>query len=115
MPKALRRFDSGREFYMVASRSDNFKANYFQPEKSTWLDIVKASSAIPAFYRNGVLFQDVVYHDGGISDAIPVKEAYRRGCRSLSGLIERHALGKILKFHIPLLTHVHSQPAGACR
>lgn len=44
---------------------------------------MKASSAIPAFYRNGVLFQDVVYHDGGISDAIPVKEAYRRGCRTI--------------------------------
>ncbi|QEZ93395.1 patatin-like phospholipase family protein [Proteus sp. CD3] len=83
IPTALRRFDAGREFYMVASRSDNFQANYFQPDEPTWLDIIKASSAIPAFYRNGVLFHDVVYHDGGISDAIPVREAYRRGCRTI--------------------------------
>lgn len=83
MPTALRRFDTGREFYMVASRADNFKANYFQPDELTWLEIVKASSAIPAFYRNGVLFDDVLYHDGGISDAIPVREAYRRGCRTI--------------------------------
>lgn len=83
MSTALRRFDTGREFYMVASRSDNFKASYFQPEEPTWLDIIKASSAIPALYRNGVTFHDVVYHDGGISDAIPVREAYRRGCRTI--------------------------------
>lgn len=38
---------------------------------------------LSCFYRNGVLFHDVVYHDGGISDAIPVREAYRRGCRTI--------------------------------
>ncbi|MDC9581122.1 DUF6363 domain-containing protein [Xenorhabdus sp. PR6a] len=80
---AMHQFDAGREFYMCACRADNFEANYLHPDEKNWMDIVKASSAIPGFYRNGVTLDDVVYQDGGICDAIPVQEAYRRGADTI--------------------------------
>lgn len=72
-------FDQGKEFYMCACRSDDFTADYFSPTSDSWLNILKASSAIPGFYRNGVEIDGVNYLDGGISDAIPVREAAKRG------------------------------------
>lgn len=83
IPVAMRQFDAGREFYMCACRADNFEPAYLHPDDKNWMDLVKASSAIPGFYRNGVTFGDVVYQDGGICDAIPVQEAYRRGADTI--------------------------------
>lgn len=76
-------FHGGREFYMCACRSDNYAANYFLPDADSWHDIIKASSAIPGLYRNGVDLSGVSYLDGGISDAIPVREAARLGADTI--------------------------------
>lgn len=78
-----KQFGSGREFYMCACRSDDYAANYFSPTADTWHDIIKASSAIPGLYRNGVDLSGISYLDGGISDAIPVREAARRGAETI--------------------------------
>lgn len=75
--------NSGREFYMGASRSDDFSAAFLKPDADNWLDIIRASSAIPGFYREGVEFDGTLYQDGGISAAIPVEEAYRRGAETI--------------------------------
>ncbi|MFD0706862.1 patatin family protein [Photorhabdus akhurstii] len=83
IPTALRRLEAGCEFYTCACRADNFEPTYFQPDEHNWLEVIKASSAIPGFYRNGVTINGVVYYDGGISDAIPVEEAYRRGADTI--------------------------------
>ncbi|MGJ0579766.1 patatin-like phospholipase family protein [Xenorhabdus bovienii] len=80
---AMHQFDAGREFYMCACRADNFEPDYFHPNEHNWMEILKASSAIPGFYRNGVTLGDTVYQDGGICDAIPVQEAYRRGADTI--------------------------------
>lgn len=74
---------SGREFYMCACRSDDYSPDYFAPTVENWLDIIKASSAIPGMYRPGVYLDGVSYLDGGISDAIPVREAARRGAETI--------------------------------
>jgi len=76
-------FAKGSEFYMCACRSDDYRAEYFNPISSNWHDILKASSAIPGFYRSGVQMDGVSYLDGGISDAIPVREAARRGADTI--------------------------------
>lgn len=78
-----KQFNGGREFYMCACRSDDYAANYFSPTADTWLDIIKASSAIPGLYRNGVDLSGISYLDGGISDAVPVREAARRGAETI--------------------------------
>lgn len=79
MNAAEAQFASGREFYMCACRSDDYTPGYFAPTSASWHDIIRASSAIPGFYRLGVTLEGVSYFDGGISDAIPVREAARRG------------------------------------
>ncbi len=87
MPLAMdigaRRFDGGKSFLMCASRADDYSPAYFSPTKETWLDQIRASSAIPGFYRSGVLMDGVNWLDGGVSDAIPVQEAVKRGAKTL--------------------------------
>ncbi|AHK19795.1 alpha/beta hydrolase [Yersinia similis] len=73
----------GREFLMCACRSDDFEPTYISPTRENWLTAIKASSAIPGLYRQGVELDGVSYLDGGISDAIPVEEAYRRGAETI--------------------------------
>ncbi|AKP34207.1 patatin-like phospholipase family protein [Yersinia aleksiciae] len=74
---------NGREFLMCACRSDDFEPTYIAPTRESWLPALKASSAIPGFYRQGVDLDGISYQDGGISDAIPVEEAYRRGADTI--------------------------------
>lgn len=83
MDNAARLFDGGKSFYMCACRSDDYSPGYFSPTNANWLDILRASSAIPGFYRTGVMLDGVSYQDGGISDAVPVREAARLGANTL--------------------------------
>ncbi|MCS3603355.1 putative patatin/cPLA2 family phospholipase [Buttiauxella sp. BIGb0471] len=83
MGTAEKMFESGKAFYMCACRSDDYTPGYFSPDSGTWLNLLKASSAIPGFYRTGVEIDGIGYQDGGISDAIPVREAVRLGADTL--------------------------------
>ena len=60
MDTAARLFDSGKEFWMCASRGDDYSPGYFSPQKENWLDIIRASSAIPGFYRTGALLDGII-------------------------------------------------------
>ncbi|MFP2420650.1 patatin family protein [Pseudescherichia vulneris] len=79
MDIAAREFDVGKAFYMCASRADDYSPGYFSPTRETWMDQIRASSAIPGFYRPGVTLDGFNWLDGGVSDAIPVQEAVKRG------------------------------------
>lgn len=84
MDFAARSFDAGKAFYMCACRQDDdYTAEYFSPTHQTWMDLIRASSAIPGFYRPGVALNGVNYLDGGVSDAIPVQEAAKRGAQTI--------------------------------
>lgn len=87
MPLAMNyaeaQFALGKELWLCACRGDDYSASYFSPTPQTWLDLIRASSAIPGFYRSGVLLDGVSYLDGGVSDAIPVQEAARRGAQTI--------------------------------
>ncbi|QHB31331.1 patatin family protein [Yersinia canariae] len=83
MDQAEQHLRDGREFLMCACRSDDFEPTYISPTRESWLPAIKASSAIPGLYRQGVDLDGISYQDGGISDAIPVEEAYRRGADTI--------------------------------
>lgn len=51
--RAERMLGQQRQFYMVASRSDDFGAAYFPAQRDSWLQVIKASSAILAFTAAG--------------------------------------------------------------
>nr|CBA71564.1 patatin-like phospholipase [Arsenophonus nasoniae] len=81
--KGLSCLNSGRQFLISACCYEDFSPVYFQPTQDSWLDIIRASSAIPGFYRQGAVFNGQLYHDGGITASIPVEEAYRRGAKTI--------------------------------
>ena len=43
MDTAARLFDAGKEFWMCASRGDDYSPGYFSPQKENWLDIIRAA------------------------------------------------------------------------
>lgn len=59
------------------------KAVYLEPNKSNLEDMIKASSALPLFYRNKINIQSREVIDGGLADPIPVIEAYNRGAKNI--------------------------------
>ncbi|WP_240919651.1 patatin family protein [Oceanimonas sp. MB9] len=68
-----------RELLFCSTRARDHVPHYFHPADTDWLLGLKASSAIPLFYRAGVEWRGERYLDGGVADAIPVCEAWRRG------------------------------------
>ena len=44
MDTAARLFDSGKEFWMCASRGDDYSPGYFSPQKENWLERLKSSA-----------------------------------------------------------------------
>ncbi|SHH98084.1 patatin-like phospholipase family protein [Ferrimonas marina] len=80
-----------RPFFMGVTRQDNGQAEYLQPKDYCLPELMKASSALPILYRNGVTLNDTTYVDGGVADAIPVAEAIRRGARRIMVLRSRPA------------------------
>jgi len=82
MPLDLQRGERrllGRKLLFCASRSDTLRAEYFPFRPDTWNLTVKASSAIPLFYRGGVTIDGQQYWDGGVADALPVTAAHTHG------------------------------------
>jgi flagellar hook protein FlgE len=54
-------------------------------------DALKASSALPLFYRPAISINGEELVDGGVADPIPVEEAYRLGARRIMVLRSRPA------------------------
>jgi len=63
--------------------------DYIAPDMDNLEELLKASSALPVFYRHFIPIGKNLYADGGVSDPIPVREAYRRGARNILVLRSR--------------------------
>ncbi|HHF0488099.1 patatin family protein [Vibrio diabolicus] len=72
-----------RPFFLGVTRQDNGQAEYHTPNVDELAETMKASSALPVLYRNGVLLNGTRYVDGGVSDALPVAEAIKRGAKKI--------------------------------
>lgn len=74
----------GLPFYLGVTQQDTGNAEYLPAEPDSLVETMKASSALPILYRNGVLLPNGNrYVDGGVADAIPVAEAIRRGAKRI--------------------------------
>lgn len=65
------------------------QAHYFLIDGQNYHDVFTASCSIPLAYRDYPLVNDEPMSDGGIADAIPVEEAYRRGARDITVVLSR--------------------------
>ena len=72
-----------RPFFLGVTRQDNGQAEYHLPDVDDLVETMKASSALPVLYRNGVSLNGIQYVDGGVSDALPVAEAIKRGAKKI--------------------------------
>jgi len=72
-----------RDLSFVATDRDTLQAVYLEPDASTALDWMKASSAVPFLYRSGVVHEGRCLVDGGVSDPLPVRHAYEKGARRM--------------------------------
>ncbi|EPP2133490.1 patatin-like phospholipase family protein [Vibrio alginolyticus] len=72
-----------RPFFLGVTRQDNGQAEYHLPDVDDLAETMKASSALPVLYRNGVSLNGIRYVDGGVSDALPVAEAIKRGAKKI--------------------------------
>ena len=72
-----------RQLLISTTNSSNYQASFFSPNRGNWLTLLKASSALPLLYKEGVKINDDFQVDGGLSAPLPVEEAYRRGARKI--------------------------------
>ncbi len=81
--------NSGTEFYIGVSPVNTGETVFLLPDRDNLEETLKASSAIPVFYRGFVRLNQTDYVDGGLTDPIPVIEAYRRGAKNILVLRSR--------------------------
>ncbi|GAB3514603.1 patatin-like phospholipase family protein [Photobacterium alginatilyticum] len=62
-----------------ATRKDTLQDIYLPMYNSDWREVLRASCAIPVIYNQPVNLRDLEWVDGGVSAAVPVKEAWQRG------------------------------------
>jgi predicted patatin/cPLA2 family phospholipase len=72
-----------RSLLFVATRKSDLAATYLEPESHTVVDYMKASSAVPFLYKEGVEVNNEILVDGGVADPIPVRKAYEQGARRI--------------------------------
>ncbi|GIU14726.1 patatin family protein [Shewanella sp. MBTL60-007] len=72
-----------RQLLISTTNSSNYQASFFTPNKDNWLTLLKASSALPLLYKQGVKIDDKLQVDGGLSAPLPVEEAYKRGAKKI--------------------------------
>lgn len=71
------------EYALVATCARTGEPRYLAPDAERMLEALKGSCALPVLYRGVVRFAGEELVDGGISDPLPVREAYRRGARTI--------------------------------
>jgi predicted patatin/cPLA2 family phospholipase len=78
-----------KEYIVVATSVDTGNALYLLPDENTLEHYLKVSSSLPVFYRNILEVDGERAMDGGIADAIPVREAYSRGATDITVIRSR--------------------------
>ena len=76
-------------FYIVATNASTGSAVYIRAEAEHLEQQIKASCALPVFYRGFPVVDGVGMADGGVADPIPVIKAYEMGAREITVILSR--------------------------
>jgi predicted patatin/cPLA2 family phospholipase len=82
---------SGKEFVAVATCKNSGEPVYLRPTAETFFDALKASCALPFFYRRELRVHGHDVVDGGLSDPFAAPESYRLGARRIMVIRSRPA------------------------
>lgn len=80
-----------KKFLVVTTDVETGEALYTEAQSEILDDLLKGSSSVPLMYRNFVKVYGRRVTDGGVSDSIPVQEAYRLGARRIMVIRSRTA------------------------
>jgi Predicted esterase of the alpha-beta hydrolase superfamily len=72
-----------RDFWVGVTDVRTGNPLFIRPDANSLHNILLASSALPVMYRGFVELDGRLFSDGGVAEPLPVKEAYRRGARSI--------------------------------
>ncbi|MFK7855356.1 MAG: patatin family protein [Granulosicoccus sp.] len=72
-----------RRLQFVATDKESLEAVYLEPDQSSVVAYLKASSAVPFLYKSGVPFGGRTLVDGGVADPLPVRHVYEQGARRI--------------------------------
>jgi predicted patatin/cPLA2 family phospholipase len=79
-----------KPFIVVLTDVQTGKALYKQTSADNLEDVLKASSAMPLFYRSSPNIDGRPMTDGGVADALPVSKAIRLGARRIMVIRSRN-------------------------
>ncbi len=71
------------DFLVVVTNAVTGEPEYLQPNADDLAEALRASSALPGFYRDTVKLNGKEYADGTVSDPIPFEEAKKRGAKGI--------------------------------
>jgi len=72
-----------RKLLFSATKVTGLAPTFFEPTEDNWLTMLKASSALPFLYKNGVDIDGENYVDGGVALPLPIQEAHRLGAKKI--------------------------------
>jgi predicted patatin/cPLA2 family phospholipase len=80
----------GKPFYVCASDVSTGEPAYINTTPENLERVMKASAALPLFYRNFPVIDGSPMTDGGVADGIPVAQAIRMGATRILVVRSRH-------------------------
>ncbi|KXJ61855.1 MAG: phospholipase [Alteromonas sp. Nap_26] len=75
--------------YVGVTNVDNGQCEYMKATIDNIDDLMVASCALPTVFRDQPLINGICYVDGGVADAIPVKQAYELGARDITVVLSQ--------------------------
>jgi predicted patatin/cPLA2 family phospholipase len=81
--KAAERALNNRKVLFTATSVDDMKTHLLNPTNTGWQTALKASSAIPYVYKQGVNVDGKALIDGGVTAPLPIQEAYELGAQTI--------------------------------
>lgn len=73
----------GRSAFAAVTNLDNYHDSYLPMLGKDWLDVLRATCAIPNLVSRPVSIDGHKFVDGGVSASVPVQEAWRQESRSI--------------------------------
>jgi predicted patatin/cPLA2 family phospholipase len=75
--------------YVVTTKVADGQAAYIRATPENLEQLLKASCSVPIVYRSFTMIDGDPMTDGGVSDSIPVIQAYRMGARDITVVLSR--------------------------
>ncbi|WP_051326413.1 patatin-like phospholipase family protein [Aliagarivorans taiwanensis] len=74
-------------FYAALTDIDSGKAKYYRVSPDNLDALMEATAALPVVYKHTPCFSEGCFTDGGVTDSLPVKKAYKLGASKITVIL----------------------------